>query len=110
MDFGLAVETTYYYRVRAFNGAGTSGWSGVATVRVLPLPTLTGARLLPDGGFRLLVQGHPGKRYAIERSTNMINWSAVTTVTNGSDSTPIYYADSGTNSAPRRYYRARVVP
>ena len=110
IDDDLFVDTTYYYRVRAFNGAGQSGWSGVATVRVLPLPNLVGVKLLPDGGFRLLVQGHPGRRYVIERSTNMLAWSAVTTLTNGNDTTPIYYADSGTNSAPRRFYRARVLP
>jgi hypothetical protein len=111
LDSGLAFETTYYYRVRAFNNSGVSPFSNTASGRILPMPTLSSAKLLPDGGFRILLHGAPERRYVIERSTNLLNWSAVTTLTMGADTnTPIYFADSGTNSAPRRYYRARVLP
>ena len=33
---GLSPSTTYYYRVRAYNGNGTSGNSNVASVTTLP--------------------------------------------------------------------------
>jgi hypothetical protein len=111
VDLSVAPETTYHYRVRSFNGAGQSPYSNVATGRMTPQPMLSGARVFSEGGFRVLVYGEAGRRYAIERSTNMTAWSVVTVLTNGTNaSIPMYYADSGTNSAPRRFYRARVAP
>lgn len=35
---GLTPNTLYYYRVRAFNSAGSSGFSNIASGRTLPLP------------------------------------------------------------------------
>lgn len=40
---GLTANTTYYYRVRAFNTDGTSGNSGNITVTTAPLPPVTSA-------------------------------------------------------------------
>jgi PKD repeat protein len=37
-DAGLVAETTYRYRVAAFNTGGQSGWSGVAEATTQPLP------------------------------------------------------------------------
>jgi hypothetical protein len=47
-DGGLAAATTYYYRVRATNTAGTSGWSNVASATTqgsTPPPTNVAAAL-----------------------------------------------------------------
>jgi hypothetical protein len=40
-DSGLALQTTYHYRVRAFGGTDSSGYSNVDSVRFEPLRTVT---------------------------------------------------------------------
>jgi hypothetical protein len=40
-DTGLTPGTTYWYRVAAYNSAGTSAWSNVAGAMTTPLPTPT---------------------------------------------------------------------
>lgn len=54
-DSGLTPGATYYYRVRAFNSAGNSGWSSTATV-VMPVNTnlqkLNGAVIGTTGSYQ----------------------------------------------------------
>ena len=69
--FGLTPGVTYHYRVRAQNGAGTSGNSAVIAATTLTIPTLTtptvvsigqttatlGATVTSDGGSPLMARG-----------------------------------------------------
>jgi hypothetical protein len=52
---GLSANTTYYYRVRAYNGSGTSGNSGTIAVTTLPnpppAPTANAASSVTSSGF-----------------------------------------------------------
>ena len=109
MDSGLAMNKMYYYRLRAFNTAGQSGYSKRASGRLVPQPALAGTKLLPDRAFRLATNGPPDGRYVIERSTDLVSWSPVTVITSSANTT-LSYSDFLTNSAPQCFYRARLLP
>jgi hypothetical protein len=66
-DFGLSASTTYYYRVTAFNGAGSSGPSNVAN-----------ATTHPGGGGPVM---HIQNIVVTRALANGSRWSGVATVT-----------------------------
>jgi hypothetical protein len=57
-DVGLSAATTYWYRVRAFNAAGYSGYSAVVPATTLPAlpPVLTLTNIVIDTTLRFPVQ------------------------------------------------------
>ena len=60
--------------------------------------------LLPDGLDRIQVQGLSGRRYVIQVSTDLLDWSSV--ATNASDSGTIQWTDPQAADHPARFYRA----
>jgi hypothetical protein len=62
-----------------------------------------------NAAFRLAFTAPTGQRYALERSTNLLDW--VTLVTNQVPSGgTLRYTNSGLGNVPKAYYRARFVP
>ncbi len=68
-DTGLLTETDYHYRVRGFNGVGTSTWTNVADVTTFPSP--------PDAPSNLNAQltsiGSTGRTYNLTWQDNSTN-------------------------------------
>src|ERR1017187_9507130 len=72
---GLTGNTTYYYRVRAYNAGGASGNSGTITVTTLPnaptAPTATAATSVTSSGFTANWNSSSGATgYRIDVSTS----------------------------------------
>jgi hypothetical protein len=71
-------------------------------------PLLTSLGFNPSGQYRLRVNGASGYRYAVETTTNFVQWSSLrtNTATNG----VFEFTDTSAAGRPRRLYRARLVP
>ena len=74
-----------------------------------PMPArLMGLGRDSTGQFLLRLFGPPGSRYAIDASTNFLEWTSLKTnvVTDGY----FDFIDTGARTLPRRFYRGRHVP
>lgn len=78
----------------------------VLTVTTTVKPQFTIPELLSGGLIKLTIKGVPGQVYALETSTNLIDWTTLAVITNTNSS--VVFQDSATN-APRRFYRSRLV-
>jgi subtilisin family serine protease len=78
-------------------------------VLVVPRPLLTEPRKLGDGTFQMVLQGLSNQQpYAVEISSNLLNWTVLKTFTATNSSVP--FADVIASEAGPRFYRARSDP
>jgi hypothetical protein len=95
------------YSVLVTNVAGSlQSSNAVLTVTSVTPVHFSGITDLHNGLFSLQGSGDPGS-FAIDTSTNLVNWIQITNVfgTNGT----FQFTDAVTN-APQRYFRARLLP
>ena len=75
-----------------------------------PLPfQLESLGHLPNGAFLLRLSGEPGRSYAIEATSDFIDWFALKTNTAGPDGTSDFLDVTASNYS-HSFYRARWVP
>ncbi len=75
-----------------------------------PAPsTLQSAQVNSNGVFSFVLSGPSGYNYAIQESTNFVDWSALETVSNTTGSVQVILSNS-VGSAPNYYYRAVRAP
>jgi hypothetical protein len=91
---------------------GMFGWEGyyAFTLRMLPVPGLDTASsgLLPDGTFRLRVTGSAGQDFAIEASTDLLEWTLIGAARMEADSYD--FVDMEASWFCQRFYRALPWP
>src|SRR5205085_527506 len=110
-DAGLAAGTTYFYRVRATNGAGDSAYSAQASeaTRARTAPTspsgLCGAvASATQVNLSWADNATNEAGYRVERSTDGVNWAEVAVV--GANATS--YSDAGLAGNTTYTYRVRA--
>jgi len=112
-DLTAQPATAYWYRVRATNGVGASGWSNVATATTpAPPPTAPaaptglGATPLSKNQIRLTWADNSGNEsgFRIERSTNGTTFTQIATVGAGVTG----YTSTGLKGNTTYWYRVRA--
>ena len=109
---GLTVSTQYTYRVRAYNLAGNSAYSGTATATtsaaVSPPAAPTNLQtVIVDATQMGLTWVHPSTDedgFKIERSPDNVNFTQIGTSGAGTD----IYNDNGLTASTTYYYRVRA--
>jgi hypothetical protein len=81
--------------------------SAPASLLLLSRPLLLSPQK-SNGTFKFMLSGNSGYGYLIEGSTNLSNWSTVTTLTNSTGQVP--FIDLGASNFLQRFYRARLIP
>jgi len=77
----------------------------------VPITTMLSAQPLapvPGGPVTVTFSGEPGRVYDVEGSTNLVNWTRFTTVTNSLGTIPV--VDPNLFGLRHRFYRIRLVP
>jgi hypothetical protein len=73
-----------------------------------PLPSrLEPLQVLEDGSFLVKLLGEPGRAYAVDASSDLAEWTALSTNTPGASASVVL--DPGAVAAPLRFYRARAI-
>ena len=91
------------------NGAGnlSASQSFNVFVNTLTQPDISSPTLV-GGQFNLAVDGQSGPDYAVQASTNLVDWQTV--FSTNSPAMPFQWADPNAGTFPMRFYRIIVGP
>jgi len=111
-DSGLAAATTYYYRVKAIDGAGSSGYSNVTSAVTLtpPLSSPSDLAAVPVSATQIGLSWSDNSGdetgFVIERSLDTAFSAATSTMASPNQTA---YNDAGLTAATTYYYRVKAV-
>jgi len=95
------------YDVVVSNAGGTIT-SSVATLTIFLPPMLISPQVNSNETFGFILSGNAGYNYLIETSTNLSNWTVLTTLSNASGE--VLFTDTNSLALPFRAYRAQLIP
>jgi hypothetical protein len=97
------------YRVVLTNsGSVTPTVNATFTVAVVPATVLRDPQVLANGQVEMKLSGNPNQSYEIQISSNLVNWSALSTIVYTNGLMP--FTDATAVGVNNRFYRARQVP
>jgi plastocyanin len=95
----------YSFTAKAFDNLGATTNSTAVNIFVETNAKITSAALLTGGSFQFTLNGIAGQTYAIETSSNLLNWSAL--FTNVAPANVFNVTDVTSTNVLRRFYRTR---
>jgi hypothetical protein len=107
---GLTSGTTYYFAAKTYSSSGSlSAFSPqisymAGTTSAIPA-AITLQLASPPGQFSFSVSGTSGFEYAVEASTNLVNWVVL-----GTNTAPFIFVDPNAGQFKHRFYRAIYAP
>jgi hypothetical protein len=93
------------YEVAVTNISGSATSQVQLAVFDSATPMLQSPAVSTDGVFQMAIAGVPDFKYAIEASTNLVDWVPITTNTS-----PYVFSDTNAVLLPQEFYRAVYVP
>ena len=99
---------TYGIIVSAVTNVTIAPASFTANLAVQIQPVLSQPQFLPNGSFRMFLQGNANRSYFIDISSNMASWSNLTSMAYTNGQMP--FTDSTATNRFQRFYRARQAP
>jgi mono/diheme cytochrome c family protein len=104
----IPVTNSLTLKANAFAPGYTNSVAANGVFVILPGVVFTTPGFLTNGNFQLQIAGPTGKSYVLQASTNLVNWTPITT--NVPASTPFSLVDSNAPSFSRRFYRVMLLP
>jgi plastocyanin len=95
----------YSFTAKAFDNLGVTTISPAVTVFVETNATITSSVSMASGAFKMTLSGIAGQSYAIETSSNLLNWSPL--FTNIAPTDVFSITDGTSTNVLQRFYRAR---
>jgi hypothetical protein len=101
----VTIDHAGVYSLMVSNAVGSAVSSNAVLTVIPPLAARIDSIIsLPDGGVRLEMRGDPEFHYAVDVSTNFLDWTALATL--AATNTTFEYIDA-TSTNGLRYYRLR---
>jgi hypothetical protein len=102
----ITMDLAGSYSVSVANLAGSvTSSNAILSVYASAVAMLNGCTFSGCNGFEFQIAGVPGFNYAVQESTNLIDW--VSLITNTS---PFIFVDTNAASFPQQFYRTLYVP